>query len=237
MYRGLSLRFHQSTPYARVDPGNFDVSGYLHDMRLRRSNVRDLRMTGRLVALSDDETQYSMVIWYRGKGATKDVFSLTWRKPGGGEVQAVMKVVETRCLGQLQSDVRAACHERMTGMVPEQYGLYDNVEVSIQYPGMLVRRQPGYTVSLQLEADHGDDVAVAIQKLLLEDGQDCIRRALHLWRGAVEFIMEWQFREGGGRESRRYYYLLDVHPKNICALACVSDTFFEVSLLACGVLV
>ena len=179
---------------------------------------------GRLVAPLDDQTQYSTGIWHRSSGSMKDVFSLNWRKPGGGEVRAVMKLVETRYLGELQRDARAACRERMTGMVPEQYGLHENVEVCTQHPGMLGMRQPGYTGSLQSEADHGDDVTVAFHKLL-DDGQDCVRRALDLWRGAVEFIMEWQFREGGRREAWRYHFLLDVHPKNMCALAWISDIY------------
>ena len=222
MYRQLSLHFHQLTPHAGADSEYFNARGARLYESLARSVVRDLRMTGRLVALLDDQTQYNMVIWYCSRGTTQDVFSLNWRKLGGGEVQVVMKLVEMRYLGEPRREVRAACHVRMTDMVPERYGLYENVEASIQHPGMLGRRQPGYTASLRLEALHGDDVAVAFQ---LEDMQDCVRRALDLWRGAVEFIMEWQFREGARREARRYYYFLDVNPKNKCALAWISDIY------------
>ena len=215
MYGQLLLQFDDLAPCARLEAEYFNARGACVQKNPGKSHLREFKMTGLLLAF-EGEHHYSMSIRYCGKGANKDVYSLMWRKPGGGDVQAVMKVMKTEHHDSLQCDVSAVCHERMQGMVAEQYGLYAGVEVSILYPGARGRQQLEYTVSIQFEADHGDDVAVAFQKAL---GRGWEQSALDLWRGAVEFITEWQFREGAGKEGKCHYFLLDLHPKNICALA------------------
>ena len=220
MYPRLLMQFDASISRAQLDSAYFNAGTAGVQKRPWKAHLKELRMTGELVAFAGDGSQYSMAIQYTGRGSMKDVFSLKWRKVGGSVVPAVMKVMDNSCHGHLEEAVTAVRHERMTRMMPEQYGLYGDVEVYILHAGAIGRRQTGRTVSLQLEANHGDDMAVAFQKLL-DQGPDHIPRALDLWLGAVEFVAEWQFREGGGRQGRRYHFLLDFHAKNMCNLAWV----------------
>ena len=222
MYGRLVLQFEDLVQQARLEAEYFNAGLAGTQKSPGKAHLKEFRMTGVLLAFQG-EHHYSMSIRYSGRGNCKDVYSLMWRKPGGGEVSAVMKVMKTKDYGTLQCDVSAVRHERMEGMVAEQYGLYKEVEVSILLPGEKGRQQLGYTVCLQIEADHGDDAAVAFQKALDQGSCDS---ALKLWRGAVEFVTEWQFREGGGKEGTRHHFLKDWHPKNICALASVRCSTF-----------
>ena len=227
MYGQLRLQFEDLEPCARLDAEYFNAGNAGTQKYPGKAHLKDFRMRGVLLAL-EGERHYSMPIRYSGRGACKDVYSLMWRKPEGGEeVRAVMKVMYTEHYGTLQGDVSAVCHKRMEGMVAEQYGLHEEVEVSILLPGGKGRQQLDYTVCVQIEADHGDDVGVAFQKALDQGSYDS---ALDLWRGAVDFIMEWQFREGGGREGARHHFLKDWHARNICALASVTVIYLYAEL-------
>ena len=120
MYPRPLMQFNELTQCSQLDRAYFNAGVHGAHKRPRKSHVKELRMTGVLVALAGDGSQYSMVIQYTGKGDMKDVFSLNWRKVGGGVVPAVMKVVNTLYHGHLENEVTAVRHERMTRMMPER---------------------------------------------------------------------------------------------------------------------
>ena len=180
-----------------------------------------MKMSGHLQVYPKCGMPYELlVITYSGRGINKDVYSVSLTKPDGSVVQAVMKVMASVHYSELKRDVEQALDPLVEGMMPEQYGLYQDVQVFMVEAEQTQRRRLDHQVCVQLEAYCGEDVAVQFDNLLRGQGQDRIDEALNLWSGAIRFWVKWQLSEDG-RKRGKHTFLLDLHPKNICRLAFV----------------
>lgn len=221
MYDKIELLFHATEERAWLDPRYFNAGGDATQKQKGKSFHWSLKMSGYLQVYTEGGMLCQhLVIRYSGRGQCKDVYSVILKKPDGSDVQAVMKVMASGDYSDLKRDVEQALDPLVEGMMPEQYGLYEDVPVYTVEGGKTQRRRLDHRVCVQLEAYCGEDVAVQFDNLLRGQGQDRIDKALDLWSGAIRFWLDWQLAEGGGKREK-YNFLLDMHKRNICRLGFV----------------
>ena len=161
MYDKIELLFHDTEERAWLDPRYFNAGGHDFQKRKGMSFHWFLKMSGHLQVYPKGGMPYELlVITYSGRGINKDVYSVSLTKPDGSVVQAAMKVMASVHYSELKRDVEQALDPLVEGMMPEQYGLYEDVPVYTVEGDKTQRRRLDHRVCVQLEAYCGEDVAV-----------------------------------------------------------------------------
>ena len=223
MYDKIVLEFDDNVVQGWLDADYFRAGwaggNYMTKKKHGWSHNHQLKQHGILQVYLQGGTLYrNLAIRYTGKGCNKDVYSVTLKNPeDGSEVRAVMKVMASKWYEALEVDVKQALDPRVAGMMPQQFGLYKDVQVITIEAGQTRRRSVSFEVCVQLEADCGEDVALQFDSILRGEGHDRIGKALDLWNGAIKFWLEWQLTEGRGKQEE-HNFLMDMHNRNICRL-------------------